>query len=197
MDKCLDNPKESEGHDDECSTNPTEDYVERCRDFLCENADLAHRRVEDLNFSGLNIDTSSFSVPRGTAEEQNAYIDTLPEDQIIAFAQLLHLCKGFDEAECDYIYDEGDIPDEDYFNYDEPPSVNKLDEVGIILDDDGSGVCIFFSEKVGCNGRKECSCCTNRYAYILDAVIPSVEHLVTFNKHFSLDTIIEETWCTV
>ena len=164
-----------------------EDYVKRCRTFLLDNAALAADRVHYTDFGAdLDVDTGAFFLPNGTLEEQNTHLDTLSDDNIIAFAHLLHLCKGFDEAECENVYDDQDC--DDYF---EPPTVEKLDEIDIVHD---FGVTIFISNTYDCNGRQEYSCCPKRHAYTLNVYIPGTRHLVTYNEHFSLDTKIEESW---
>lgn len=176
-----------------------EEYVKRCRSFILDNDELAEYRVHNVNLGyDFKHDTSSLSLPLGSEKEQNAYLDTLSDDTIISFAQLLHLCKGFDEAECEDMVerDEEDYLDydEDYLDYDGPPTVEKLHEVNIV---ENFGITIFFSEEYDCNGRQDYECCPKRHAYVLNVSIPSITNLVTFNKHFSIDTVIEESWSTV
>jgi hypothetical protein len=167
-----------------------EKYADRCREYILVNAELATHRVTDSGTLNCEYDTRKFELPDLTCSddsdddseldlsEQKNHLDTLTDDDIIAFAQLLHLCKAFDDAECESF-------DDTY--------VVKLDDFEIENHD------IFrirFSEKYGCYGQpdEDDYCCHKRFAYTacIDADDPS--ELTKYNDNFSIDVVVEESF---
>lgn len=161
-------------------TTAKELYVDRCKKFLLDNAELAVDRVCDTDFvENLGVNTSSFSMPEGTIAEKKEFLETLSDNNIIAFAQLLHLCKSFDEAELDSVNSDGFTPE-------------KLNEVEIY--NNFGTIHIYLSEEYDCNNEQEYECCNKHYAYTFDIHVRSLLHFVTYNNNFSIDSNLTPTY---
>ena len=169
-----------------------EKYADRCREYILVNAELATHRVTDSGTLNCEYDTRKFELPYLTCgddsddseldlSEQKNHLDTLTDDDIIAFAQLLHLCKAFDDAECESF-------DDTY--------VVKLDDFEI---ENHNIFRICFSEMYGCFGQpdEDDHCCHKRFAYTARTNANNSSELIKYNENFSIDAVVEECWSKV
>ena len=167
-------------------------YADRCREYILDNAELATWRVADSGTLSYEYDVRKYALPNLTCikgededddsepdlTEQKEYLNTLTDDDLIAFAQLLHLCNAFDDAECESFDD---------------TNVVKLDDFEI------ENHCIFriyFSEKYGCFGQpdEDDHCCHKRFAYTAHTDADNPSELVKYNKNFSIDVAVGECY---
>lgn len=145
-------------------------YVEKCRKYIEENAKLATYRVNTSSSLSQYFDTERYMLPNdGSCTDE--YFETLEDDDIIAFAQLLHLCISFDKFEID------------------EPDIEKLYDFHIV--DDGFMQDIRISEEYDCNNEQEFDCCHKKWAYTLSVSCEKVEELGDHSSKFSIDTKID------